>query len=302
MYDSLLLDNKIYCTTDSYGVVSFDISSKKIDPLQLPSVPEREFFYVVEKGKKNEIILGGTHKLVIYNTLNKKAVTISLPGLTVYSITQDGNVFWIGTNQGLNVYAGGSALFTNPKLDRYIIDQDGSLGYLMGEETINDICIDGGNRKWMATNNGLFLVDEYGQRVLKHFNKDNSPLISDRVICVGQVNTTGEIFAGTDKGIISYRSDASEAAESFEKLKIYPNPVTAKYDGIITIEGLTSNAEVKIADATGKLIYQTKANGGKATWNGLRLDGSKPNSGVLFVFAINSDGSETAMGKFIYIH
>jgi hypothetical protein len=32
------------------------------------------------------------------------------------------------------------------------------------------------------------------------------------------------------------------------------------------------------------------------------LDGSKPNSGVLFVFAINSDGSETAMGKFIYIH
>ena len=209
---------------------------------------------------------------------------------------------WIGTNQGLNVYAGGSTLFTNPKLDRYIIDQDGSVGYLMGEETINDICIDGGNRKWMATNNGLFLVDEYGQRVLKHFNKDNSPLISDRVICVGQVNTTGEIFAGTDKGIISYRSDASEAAESFEKLKIYPNPVTAKYDGIITIEGLTSNAEVKIADATGKLIYQTKANGGKATWNGLRLDGSKPNSGVLFVFAINSDGSETAMGKFIYIH
>jgi ligand-binding sensor domain-containing protein len=101
MYDSLLLDNKIYCTTDSYGVVSFDISSKKIDPLQLPSVPEREFFYVVEKGKKNEIILGGTHKLVIYNTLNKKAVTIALPGLTVYSITQDGNLFWIGTNQGL---------------------------------------------------------------------------------------------------------------------------------------------------------------------------------------------------------
>jgi signal transduction histidine kinase len=101
MYDSLLLDNKIYCTTDSYGVVSFDIRSKKIDPLQLPSVPEREFFYVIEKGKKNEIILGGTHKLVIYNTLNKKAVTIALPGLTVYSITQDGNLFWIGTNQGL---------------------------------------------------------------------------------------------------------------------------------------------------------------------------------------------------------
>ena len=240
-------------------------------------------------------------------TFDDKLITITTKNglLTneVLSIKADElGYVWIGTNQGLNIYAGGSALFTNPKLDRYIVEQDGSVGYLMGEETINDICVDGGNRKWMATNNGLFLVDEYGQRVVKHFNKDNSPLLSDRVICIGQVTTTGEIFAGTDKGIVSYRSDASAAAESFEKIKIYPNPVNPKYEGLITIEGLTSNAEVKITDATGKLIYQTKANGGKATWNGLRLDGSKPNSGVLLVFAINSDGTETAMGKFIYLH
>jgi ligand-binding sensor domain-containing protein len=209
---------------------------------------------------------------------------------------------WIGTNQGLNVYSGSSTLFTSPKLDRYIVEQDGNVGYLMGEETINDICVDGGGRKWMATNNGLFLVDAYGQRVIKHFNIDNSPLLSNRILCIGQNSESGEIFAGTDKGIVSYRSDANEAAEQFEKIKIYPNPVPPKYDGLIAIEGLTSNAEIKITDVTGKLIYQTKANGGKATWNGLRLDGSKPNSGVLFVFAINSDGSETAMGKFIYIH
>jgi hypothetical protein len=209
---------------------------------------------------------------------------------------------WIGTNQGLNVYSGSSTLFTNPKVDRYIVDQDGDVGYLMGEETINDICIDGGGRKWMATNNGLFLVEPYGQRVMKHYNTSNSPLLSNKIICLGQINTTGELFAGTDKGIVSYRSDANEAAELFEKIKVYPNPVPPDYDGLIAIEGLTSNAEIKITDATGKLIYQTKANGGKATWNGLRLNGTKPNSGVLFVFAINTDGSETAMGKFIYIH
>jgi len=208
---------------------------------------------------------------------------------------------WIGTNQGLNVYSGASTLFSNPKVDRYIVDQDGNVGYLMGEETINDICVDGGGRKWMATNNGLFLVEPYGQRVIKHFNIDNSPLLSNRIICIGQNTESGEIFAGTDKGIISYRSDANEAAEVFEKIKVYPNPVPPKYDGLVTIEGLTSNAEVKIVDITGKLVFQTKANGGKATWNGFRLDGSKPNSGLLFVFAINTDGTETAMGKFIYI-
>lgn len=244
-----------------------------------------------------------------------KSIDIASDDKTVYLGTQQGLITpevltvksdnlgytWIGTNQGLNVYSGSSNLFISPKLDRYIVDQDGSVGYLMGEETINDICVDGGDRKWMATNNGLFLIESYGQRVMKHFNAQNSPLLSNRVICIGQSNTTGEIFAGTDKGIVSYRSDANQAEELFDKIKVYPNPVPPKYDGLITIEGLTNNAEVKITDVTGKLIYQTKANGGKATWNGFRMDGSTPNSGVLFVFAINTDGSETAMGKFIYI-
>lgn len=220
----------------------------------------------------------------------------------ILSIESDKNGYvWIGTVQGLNVYTGATNLFANPKLDRFIVEQDGSTGYLMGEETIKDILVDGGNRKWFATTNGLFLIDEYGQKVLKHFNYENSPLLSNYLICLGQIDQTGEIFIGTDKGIISYRNDASVASESFGEIKIYPNPVPPKYNGQITIEGLANNAEIRIADAQGKLIYQTKANGGKAVWNGTRLDGSKPNSGVFFVFGINQDGSETAMGKFIFI-
>ena len=101
MYDSTLLHDKIYCTTDSYGVIAFDIHSKKIEKIQLKSIPDKEFFYVVEKGNTNEIVLGGTHKIVIYNTLTQHTKSIPLPGLTVYSITQDGNLFWIGTDKGL---------------------------------------------------------------------------------------------------------------------------------------------------------------------------------------------------------
>lgn len=235
-----------------------------------------------------EIVIGTQHGLLSNDILSIKA--------------DDLGYVWIGTDQGLNIFSGSSTLFTAPKLDRYIVEQNGNVGYLMGEETINDICVDGGGRKWMATNNGIFLIDPYGQRVIRQFNTDNSPLLSNRVNCIGQINNTGEIFAGTDKGIISYRSDADQASESFETIKIYPNPVPPKFDGLITIEGLTNNAEIKITDATGKLVFQTKANGGKATWNGYRLNGTRPNSGVYIVFAINTDGTETAMGKFIYIN
>ncbi|MBL7811640.1 MAG: T9SS type A sorting domain-containing protein [Bacteroidetes bacterium] len=220
----------------------------------------------------------------------------------VLSLATDENGYvWIGTSQGLNVITNPMDAFTNPRADRFVIDQGGSVGYLLGEETINDICVDGGNRKWFATNNGLFLAEPNGQKVLLHFREKDSPLPSDRVYCIGQNGKTGELFFGTENGIVSYRSDASDADSSFGNIRVFPNPVKPGYTGNITIDGLATDAEIRITDANGILVYQTRANGGTATWNGLRLDGSRPSSGVYYVFGVNGDGTETAMARFIFI-
>jgi hypothetical protein len=181
------------------------------------------------------------------NTADDKSTFLSqnngLISGDILSIECDKNGYvWIGTLQGLNIYTGSTNLFMNPKLDRFIVEQDGSTGYLMGEETIKDILVDGGNRKWFATTNGLFLVDEYGQKVLKHFTFENSPLLSNYLICLGQIDETGEIFIGTYKGIVSYINDANVASESFGEILVYPNPVPPKYNVQITIEGLANNA------------------------------------------------------------
>ncbi|MCC7297264.1 MAG: hypothetical protein IT244_02930 [Bacteroidia bacterium] len=220
----------------------------------------------------------------------------------VLSLAADRNGYvWIGTAQGLNVVTNTFEVFKKPKVDRFIITVNGEDGYLLGEESINDICVDGGNRKWFATNNGVFLIDPNGQQVIYNFDNKNSPLPNNIVYCIGQNSVSGELFFGTESGIASYRNDASEANASFSEIKIYPNPVKPDYDGLITIEGLAQDAEIRITDAAGILIYQTKANGGTATWPGTRLNGTKPNSGVLYVFGVNADGTETAMGKFVYI-
>lgn len=220
-------------------------------------------------------------------------------------LVDDNGYVWVGTSQGLQVFTSPSKVFdlTQPfNADRFVIDQNGELGYLLGEEAINDLLMDGGNRKWVATNNGAYLFDETGQKVLTRFTFANSPLLSDRVLTIGQIDETGEVFFGTDQGIISYRGDASKATNTFGKIKIFPNPVKPDYNGLITITGLANNAEVKITDAAGELVYQTKSNGGTATWNGRTFDGRKPNSGVYLIFAMNNDGTETAMGKFIFMH
>lgn len=240
------------------------------------------------------------------NTFDDRSRTLNnRDGLIANEVTAlacDSNGYvWIGTTQGLNVFTNPMSIFDGVNADRLIIRQNGVDGYLLGEESINDICVDGGNRKWFATNNGVFLVDANGQSVITQFRTENTPLPDNRVICIGQQDKSGEVFFGTDKGIVSFRSDASAAGDKFGKLKIYPNPVKPGYNGLVTIEGLAEDAEIRITDATGNLVYQTKANGGTATWNGLRLNGSRPNSGVYFVFGINKDGSETEMGRFIFI-
>ncbi len=219
----------------------------------------------------------------------------------VTSLACDSNGYvWIGTAQGLNVFTNPMSVFDGANADRLIIRQNGVDGYLLGEESINDICVDGGNRKWFATNNGVFLVDANGQRVITQFRSENTPLPDNRIICIGQQDKTGEVFFGTDKGIVSFRSDATAAGDKFGKLKIYPNPVKPGYSGLVTIEGLAEDSEIRITDATGNLVYQAQANGGTATWNGLRLNGTRPSSGVNFVFA--KDGSETEMGRFVFMH
>ena len=120
----------------------------------------------------------------------------------------------------------------------------------------------------------------------------------------GKFDETGEVFFGTDKGIISYKSTATKGTDKFEKEDVYayPNPVKEGYEGSIAIKGLVTNAVVKITDISGTLIYETIAEGGQAIWDGKNFDGEKAHTGVYLVFASNEDGSETIVTKILVIN
>ena len=62
------------------------------------------------------------------------------------------------------------------------------------------------------------------------------------------------------------RSTATDDAESFENVKIFPNPVKRNYSGLISIYGLTNDTNIKITDISGNLVYETQTEGGSASW------------------------------------
>jgi ligand-binding sensor domain-containing protein len=237
--------------------------------------------------------------------LSANAGNGSLPGLKIlsFAVDQDGEL-WIGSDEGVAVIYSPENVFTGGNYDaqRILVIQDGYVQYLLETEAVTAITIDGANQKWFGTDKaGVFLMSSDGTKQLLHFTEENSPLLSNSITSI-VIDINGEVYFGTSKGIISYRSTATPPKPVNNNVYAYPNPVREDYDGPIAIKGLVQNADVKITDVSGTLIYATKAQGGQAIWNGRNFEGDKAHTGVYMVFISNEDGSETIVTKIMVIN
>ncbi|MDR1182076.1 MAG: T9SS type A sorting domain-containing protein [Bacteroidales bacterium] len=223
----------------------------------------------------------------------------------VYSVTEDkeGRV-WIGTDKGVRVYQNPAQLFENQNMlpEAIYVTKDSLTEFVLNFEAIKCIKVDGGNRKWIGTGNGgVFLLSADGKEELFHFTTANSPLPSDIILSIEIDGETGEVYFGTDRGLISFRYTATDGKEKYDELKIFPNPVKEDFNGYISISGLKELSEVKITDAYGGLVYRTTSNGGTAVWDGKRFNGQKASTGVYFVFVSDESGKERKAGKILFI-
>lgn len=204
---------------------------------------------------------------------------------------REGNI-WIGTDVGPIMIPASSDYFTSDRCTRIVINRtDGSnLGdYMLGTEQINGIAVDGGGRIWFATtSSGVYLMDidltENDIQTIYHFTKNNSPLPSDNVISVCVDKQTGEVYFGTEEGLVSFRSDASEPSADYNSAYAFPNPVRPNFQGDLSINGLMENSEVKITNAAGEVVYSCVANGGMAVWNMRTPQGRRVAAGVYLIF------------------
>ena len=108
---------------------------------------------------------------------------------------------------------------------------------------------------------------------------------------------------GTDAGLCSYVSDATEAEEELrgDNVVAYPNPVTPDYNGPIAVRGLVMDSEVKICSASGQVVWSGVSNGGTFTWNGRNKQGKRVASGVYHVVASTADGHKAVVSRIVMI-
>ncbi|MDR2836291.1 MAG: hypothetical protein LBV69_08920 [Bacteroidales bacterium] len=241
-------------------------------------------------------------KFLIYNEIGE---TLSND---IYSIAEDQDGYiWIGTAQGIVVYYNPEDIFKSNIAARQIKvprnNGTNEADLLLESETVTAIAVDGANKKWFGTRtSGVYYTSSDGLEEIFHFTAENSPLPDNNISSIAIAENSGEVFIGTNSGLISFRNVPTEPKQEYSDVYTFPNPVTEDYDGPIAITGLTTNSFVKITDIAGNLVYETKSEGGQAVWNGKNARGTRVKTGIYLVFSVSEDGSQKVVTKILFIN
>ena len=225
------------------------------------------------------------------NSSNSEIVTGTI---NTIAVDLDGEV-WVGTNQGPVIFDSGPSIFTNDNRgSRRQVTQDSIPAILLETEDIRAIAFDGANRKWFGSRNGIFVQSPDAKTLEMQFNVDNSPLFDNTINAFEYDAETGIMYIATNKGMQSYRTETLGAKNTHARqVFAYPNPVRPEYEGNIAIKGLARDANVKITDLNGKLIFETTSLGGQAIWDGRDYNGRKAATGVYYVFSTGTASFDT---------
>lgn len=239
------------------------------------------------------------------------------PNVRALAIDKNGQL-WIGTDKGLRVVYNTQSFLENPEVDNIIVLDNGEASELLYQQFITDIEVDGSNNKWIATlDTGLYYFSSDGQETIYHFTKDNSPLPSNDVLDVALDEVNGIVYIATEKGLLSFKSDASKPKTTLEDAYVFPNPVRPTFDMVtekIKIRDISENVNIKITDIEGNLVAEAESNtnrrfkgynleidGGTALWNGKNLAGDIVASGVYLVMLNDLDTFETKVLKLMVV-
>ncbi len=196
---------------------------------------------------------------------------------------------WVGTAKGVAVISSPTTVSnTSVPFVRRIT----ALAALV----VNDIFVDALNYKWVATNVGVFVLNEDGTEVLAEITKTTAPLLDENVRCVAVSSKTGRAYFGTSFGCTVAQTSSIEPSANYE-LSVRPQPFQLQRDAEVVIDGLAADSDVRILTAGGFLVAAFQTRGRQATWDGRDTQGREVPPGVYLIHATSATTKQSAVGK-----
>lgn len=239
--------------------------------------------------------------------INEDGTPVEVTACYCVAEDHDGRI-WIGTDAGLLVAESSDEWFNNDFLITQIKvprnDGTNYADYLLATVRVHSIVVDGANRKWIGTtDDGLYLVSADGTETVHHFTTENSPLPSNNIYSISIRDDDGEVFIGTEGGLVSFHGGASmpEPTLDLANVKIYPNPLRPEHPNHITFQGLAADTELRIATIGGQVVHRGRSLGGKYEWDTCDTRGRPCGTGVYLLVATTPDGGTSLLGRFAIV-
>jgi ligand-binding sensor domain-containing protein/signal transduction histidine kinase len=214
-------DHSLLAGTEA-GLYLLDIPKKKFTALR----PEQDTsflhqtIYCLERIDSNHVLIGAKEKLYLYNIPLQRTTVVALPhplaaGIHDFERSEDGTI-WAGTGKGLfhlEVEPESSSM----KLLQHYRSTD-NLQNALASDYISALLITSNRLLWIATNNGIQLLDthhtEKGFTSYQHTPGVASSL-SDQIVFDIEEVEPGILWAATQRGI----SQFDEKNSAFNSLK-----------------------------------------------------------------------------------
>lgn len=214
----------------------------------------------------------------------------NLPNNQQNSVAIDKNdVLWIGTPSGLaSIYNPSAVVFNQKPIVRTV--------KAVGQQNINDIYVDAVNNKWLATNEGVWILNPDGSEVDTILNKTNSPLPIDIINSITGDENTGTIYIATDLGLYAVSTLYVKPGTEYN-IECYPQPFVISKDESLIIDGLAVNSEIFITSITGELIRRISTFSKRVLWDGKDEFGRDVQSGIYLINAKSRTGEQSSVQK-----
>ncbi|MBQ4138920.1 MAG: hypothetical protein II592_05175, partial [Muribaculaceae bacterium] len=140
---------------------------------------------------------------------------------------------------------------------------------------------------WIATyGDGIFVLNQDGTEILKHFTTINSPLPATNTIYNICYDPDREsMFVVTPTCVLEYSYEFRGGETTYDNVEIYPEPVKPDFTGYVAIKRLIPGSYVKITDAAGNVVCETTDVAGTATWDACNSNGERVPTGTYYVYA-----------------
>ena len=194
---------------------------------------------------------------------------------------------WVGTSEGL---------FRSDPFDQTFEKIPLPTG--VGPQ-VNFIVVDQVNNKWIATIQGLAVLNDFGL-FTDSLTTDNSKLCHDLIWSLAIDEEKGEVWIGTDEGLSKYTSHGVSPSKSLSDIIAYPNPVVIRTgEEMVGFLLPPFGSKIKVFTVAGDYIREiTSAHNWK--WD-LRNESGELISSGIYLFLVYDEKGNSWVGKMAVI-